>query len=339
MTSGVARCLLAAALFGASTPALKRLLGGTSPLTTAGLLYLGAALAVLPLLRRGAARQRSRRDVRRLAGAVALGGAVAPVLYLFALRLAPSASVSLWLNLEAVMTSVLAWALFHENLDRRGWIAVALVFGAGAVLAAPSGLQVSAAALLVAGACLCWGVDNNLTALIGGFTPAQSTFAKGLFAGLLNLGLGLALEGNAPGIRYLLAALGIGALGYGASLFLYISGAQQLGAARSQLLFATGPFGGMALAWAWLGEPALPLQVAAAAAMAFALWLLLGSRHAHPHTHSAMSHTHSHRHDDGHHDHVHPGLPAWLRHTHEHAHEPLTHTHAHWPDLHHRHEH
>ena len=335
-------CLAAAALFGASTPASKWLLDGdVGPLTLAGLLYLGAGLATLPFARAGgsAARRRDPVNLRRLAGAVLFGGVLGPLALLAGLQAAPSASVSLWLNLETTATAVLAWAFFKENLDGRTWLANGLVVVSGVLLAAPSGFAVAPAAALVGAACVCWGLDNNLTAIIDGYTPAQTTFAKGVVAGTVNLGLGLALEGGLPGTTALFGALGVGALAYGASIVLYIRGAQQLGATRSQMLFATAPFLGMAVAWLVLGEPILGVQGVAAALMAGALGLLLTGHHEHEHHHPSLQHTHPHRHDDGHHSHTHPGLPPEVWHTHEHEHEPVTHRHPHMPDLHHRHGH
>lgn len=335
-------CLGAAALFAASTPASKWLLDGRlGPLTLAGLLYLGAGLATLPFARSGgsAARRRDPANLRRLGGAVLFGGVLGPIALLAGLRAAPSASVSLWLNLETTATALLAWAFFKEHLDGRTWLANGLVVVAGVLLAAPDDFSVAPAALLVVAACACWGLDNNFTAVIDGYTPAQTTFAKGLVAGLVNLGLGLALEGELPPPEVVLGALAVGALAYGASIVLYIRGAQQLGATRSQMLFATAPFLGMAVAWVALDEPVLLAQGAAAGLMAVALALLLTGDHQHAHHHPAVRHTHAHRHDDGHHTHQHPGLPAEAWHTHEHEHEPLEHQHPHVPDLHHRHSH
>ncbi len=334
-------CLTAAALFGASTPAAKALLGSVGPLALAGLLYLGAALATLPFALHGGSRELATRrsSVLMLAGAVLFGGVVGPALLLLGLTRAPAASVALWLNLETVATAVLAWALFREHLDARTWLAVALAVVAGVILASPSGFVLAGAAGLVALACACWGLDNNLTALVDGFTPAQTTCVKGLVAGLVNLGLALALEPFTPSLGVVLGALAVGALGYGASIVLYIKGAQHMGATRSQVLFSSAPFLGGLIAWTALREPILPVQLLAIAALAPALWLLLTGRHEHEHEHAAMTHTHSHRHDDPHHTHTHPGLPAWTRHTHEHSHEPLLHTHSHVPDLHHRHSH
>ncbi len=337
----VLACLLAALLFGASTPLAKALLGSTGPFTLAGLFYLGAALGVAPFSFRGGSGElrREPRQRRFLLGAVLFGGILGPVFLLFGLRAAPAASVSLWLNLETVATTLLAWALFHEHLDRRTWLAAALILASGGALAAPSGSAGILAGLLVALGCLCWGLDNNLTALVSGFTPAQTTFVKGVIAGAVNLGIGLVTERPLPGVAPVLIALLIGTLSYGASIQLYITGAQHLGASRSQLLFSTSPFLGMVLAWTAFREPVQALQLIAAVVMGAGLYLMLTARHEHEHAHEAMSHTHSHRHDDGHHTHVHPGLPAWVRHTHPHDHEPITHTHPHVPDLHHRHKH
>ena len=186
---------------------------------------------------------------------------------------------------------------------------------------------------------MCWGLDNNLTALVSGFTPAQTTVAKGLIAGTVNLALGISIGQHLPGTARLGAALGVGAIGYGFSIILYIFGAQHLGATRSQLLFATSPFLGVMLAWTVLGERIQVAQFAAAPCIATGLYLMLTARHEHAHAHEQMEHTHSHRHDDGHHTHTHPGLSQSHRHTHPHTHEPMVHSHPHVPDLHHRHPH
>lgn len=338
----VAWCLLAAALFGVSTPASKLLLTGqVGPVTLAGLLYLGAAVATLPFAFKGGspARRRDATNLRRLTGAVVFGGILGPVALLVGLSLAPAASVSLWLNLETTATALLAWALFREHLDARGWVANGVVVVASVVLAAPAGFSLAPSAMLIVAAAACWGLDNNLTAIIDGYTPAQTTFVKGLVAGAVNLGLGLWWEGVVPGLGTVALALIVGGLAYGASIVLYIRGAQQLGATRSQMLFATAPFLGVLMSWVGLGEPVQALQIAAAVGMVIALGLLFSSRHEHEHAHAAITHTHAHRHDDEHHDHEHDGLPPEVWHTHEHAHGPVVHHHPHVPDLHHRHRH
>ncbi len=346
-THGAARllpavqCLTAAALFGAAAPFSKSLLASIGPLSLAGLLYLGAAAATLPAALRDIrkARWSDRRQQLLLLGAVVFGGGLAPAFLLFGLMAAPAASVSLWLNLEVVATTLLAVALFHESADRRTALAVALVFLGGLLLAAHEGAAGIKAGALVALACVFWGLDNNFTSIVDGFTPPQTTCVKGLFAGTVNLILGLVLGERLPGLATVGFSLLVGGVCYGASIVLYISGAQQLGASRSQLLFATSGFFGVFLAWTFLGERIFPAQLGAGGLMVAGLFLMFTARHEHAHRHEATAHTHSHRHDDGHHNHVHPGLPAGVRHTHLHDHEPFAHSHPHAPDLHHRHEH
>lgn len=341
--TGLGLALLSAALFGASTPASKLLLGALEPFQLAGLLYLGAAAGMAPIaareLRAGARLRIDRANAWRLGGAVLFGGVLAPVLLLGALRLTLAGSVALLLNLELVATAVWGAALFREHLGRGAWLGIAGIASAGALVASDGGLPGLAGAGLAAAACLCWGLDNNWTALIDGLTPAQSTLAKGLVAGATNTVIGLASAPLAAEPRTVAAALAVGALCYGASIALYVAAAQQLGATRAQAVFASAPFIGAALAFAALGEPVRPLQVAAALLLVPSIAAVYRSQHAHAHVHEPLEHIHSHRHDDGHHLHAHPGEPASLRHTHAHRHERLEHAHPHWPDVHHRHGH
>ena len=338
----IVSALAAAALFGAAIPLCKPLLTELAPTTLAGLLYLGAAAALAPMALREGFPSFAGRGVNlaRLAGVVVFGGALAPVLLLAALGRAPAGSVALWLNLEVVATALLARAFFREHLAAPGALAILLVCAASTLLALPThaGGAPASALLLVAAACLCWALDNNWTSRIDAFTPAQSSFAKGLVAGSVNLALGLAGGGSLTPANAGLA-LGLGAVCYGLSLALLVSAAQQLGAARSQLAFATASLWGVALAWLLLGEPVLPLQIAAGALMALALVLLGREGHGHWHQHQALTHRHAHRHDDDHHTHPHPeGLPEHS-HSHEHHHAAQAHAPPHRPDLHHRHPH
>jgi drug/metabolite transporter (DMT)-like permease len=334
-------CFAAAALFGASTPLSKILLRSVGSFSLAGLLYLGAAIAVAPLAIRSGwpgGRLRSR-NLMRLAGVVLCGGILGPALLLLGLSRASAGSVALWLNLEVAATALLAWALFRENLSGRSWLALILVGAASIVLAAPAGFEAGAGAALVGLACVCWGLDNNLTALIDGLTPAQTTMIKGLVAGGFNLSLGIWLDRRIPPAGVVAPALLVGAIGYGLSLLLYIGGSQELGAARAQMIFASAPFWGVTIAWTLLGEPILRQQLVAGGLGLAALWLLHAERHEHEHTHDEVEHRHWHRHDDGHHEHAHPGLPKSVGHDHQHTHARAVHTHPHRPDLQHRHGH
>ena len=333
----------AALLFGASTPASKLLLEGFTPFQLAGLLYLGAALGTAPVVaierRGGGLATLDRANLLRLGGAVLFGGVLGPVLLLFGLRMTLAGSVSLLLNLEMVATAVLGVVVFREHLGPRGWLGVGGVVAAGAILAGGGGWPGLLAALLVAAACACWGLDNHLTALIDGISPAHSTFFKGAVAGIANLAIGAAADEVTGSLLLGAAALGVGALAYGASISLYIAAAQQLGATRAQAVFASALFAGAVLSFALLGEPLGLRHGIAAPLLALSIVLLFRSEHAHAHVHAPLEHVHSHRHDDGHHLHQHEDLPASTRHSHRHRHERLEHAHPHWPDLHHRHGH
>lgn len=332
----------AALLFGASTPASKLLLEELSPLQLAGFLYLGAALATGPLAWRERGKRADHLDgvsLRRLIGAVVLGGVVGPILVLFALRSATSASVALLLNLEMIATAALGVLFFREHMGTCGWLGIAAGLGAAVLLSAAGGLPGAQTGLLVALACVAWALDNQWTALIDGLTPGQTTACKGLVAGTTNLVLGFALGPFHASWGVVSAALVVGALSYGASILFYVLAAQHLGATRAQVAFSSAPFLGAGLSFAVLGEPLAGHYFVAGAILVLGIVLLFLDRHGHEHTHPALQHLHSHRHDDGHHDHVHPGLSPSTRHTHSHVHAARTHSHRHLPDLHHRHGH
>jgi drug/metabolite transporter (DMT)-like permease len=247
--------------------------------------------------------------------------------------------VSLWLNLEMAATAVLGVALFREHLGRLGWAGVVGVVVAGMVVSVGGGWPGWMAAGLVAAACACWGLDNHLTALIDGITPARSTFWKGLVAGTTNLAIGVVVEPLGWEGRALAGALVVGALSYGASIALYITSAHQIGATRAQAVFASAPFIGAGLSFGLLGEAMTVGHGVGAVLLAGSVAVLLRSQHEHEHVHEPLEHIHAHRHDDGHHQHEHPGLPDGTRHVHRHRHERMVHAHPHWPDLHHRHPH
>ncbi len=335
------RCLLAAVLFGASAPAASRLAGDVPVLVLAGLLYLGAGLAVLPSVVRSApTRQALQRDWRPASVAVIAGGAVGPALLVAGLARTSAATASILLNLELAATVLLAATIFREHLGRRVATGAVLVTAAGMILVWEPGAELSVGALLIAAACLAWGVDNGVTAKIDQLSPEHVVFLKGAVAGGANLMLGLAFAGDTSGISAgaVVAALAVGAAGYGASIVLWVKGARDLGAARGQVIFATAPFIGVLIAWVVLSEAVAWVQLVAVALAATGVAVSIESAHEHDHRHDTAEHEHEHSHDDDHHDHQHEdGVDR--RHTHQHRHQPRLHAHPHVPDLHHRHPH
>jgi len=344
--TGVLLALLSSVLFGASTPFAKLLLGTVDPWMMAGLLYLGAGLGlaivhvsrtVLQLPAIEAPLRRS--DMLWLVLVILTGGLIGPLLLMFGLARTDAATASLLLNLEGLATLGIAWIVLRENVDRR-LLAGAFSILAGAVLLSWQG-QASFhwGALLIAGACLCWGVDNNLTRKLSSADPVQIAMLKGLVAGAINLLIAIVNGSVLPSAAILLAAGVIGFLGYGISLALFVLALRHLGTARTGAYFSLAPFVGAVLAVLMLGEPLSLMLMIAGCLMGLGLWLHLSERHDHEHVHEAMEHEHRHQHDE-HHQHEHgPDIPPGEPHSHWHRHAPLVHRHPHYPDLHHRHGH
>jgi drug/metabolite transporter (DMT)-like permease len=342
----IAAALGAALLFGASTPLAKTLLRDLSPVMLAGLLYLGSGIG-LGLLR--ITRDRSwhvpsmaRKEWFWLLLAIGFGGVLGPLALMLGLTRTPAATASLLLNLEAVLTAVLAWVVFRENTDRRIVLGMLLIVAGAVLLALPSssqGAHLSWGALLIAGACLCWALDNNFTRKVSASDALFIAGLKGLAAGIVNVVIALTLGARLPAMPIVGMALAVGLIGYGISLVLFVLALRGLGSARTGAYFSTAPFIGAAIAILAFGEHASWVFWLAAALMGAGVWLHLTERHEHLHTHEPITHTHRHVHDE-HHQHAHDfDWDGREPHTHEHTHAPLTHSHPHYPDIHHQHRH
>ena len=340
---GVREAVAAAVLFGAATPFASRLAGDASPQVLAGLLYLGSGVVLGTSMLLWPTRREApltRRDVPALAGAILFGGALGPVLLMVGLRTTSAATASLLLNLEVVLTALIAWIVFHEGVDRRVALGFAFVVTGGVIVSWSDrgGFGVSAGAVAVTAACGCWALDNNLTQKISAKDPRQIACLKGLVAGSGNLGIGVVVGGALPSFEATVSAMGIGVVGYGISLMLFVSALRSLGSARTGAYFAVAPFVGVVVAVVVFGEPFSMRLWPAGALMAGGVWLHLSERHEHRHVHEPLGHSHPHVHDDLHHMHPHPPDVDFAEpHVHEHDHAATVHAHPHRPDIHHRH--
>lgn len=342
---GPALALLSAALFGASTPFAKLLLGsGIAPGLLAGLLYLGSGLglAIVLIISRLSGRPRTEAPLRRadlpwLSLTVLAGGVLGPVLLMQGLARVPAASASLLLNLESIFTLAMAWVVFHEHVDRQLFLGAAcIVLGAVLLSWHGAGLSASSGALAIAGACLAWAIDNNFTRRLSAADPTQLAMIKGLAAGAANLAIARLQGAHLPALPALAVSQVVGFLGYGASLVLFVLALRLLGAARTGAYFSTAPFIGAVLSVLLLRDSVSASLLVAAVLMAIGVYLHLAERHDHEHAHEAMAHEHRHRHDEMH-QHAHGVAdPAGEPHSHWHEHAPVVHSHPHYPDLHHR---
>lgn len=334
--------LLAAALFGLSTPFVQLWGRGLGPFTTAGLLYGGAGLVALFIRRpREREAQLQRGDAGRLLAMAVFGAVIGPVALVWGLQRTSGTSASLMLTLEAFFTALLAWRLYGEAVDRRVLLAMACLMAGGMVLTLDQGLQgnvqlLGLAAVMVA--TVAWGVDNTLSRGVADRDPGQVVLAKsslGVVATVLLAGL---LAEPMPNLLAAGVLLGIGATGYGLSLRFYLLAQRTFGAARTGSVFAFAPFIG-ALGAFGLGERAVSvLLVLGGTLMLAGVVLHLIESHDHEHTHEVLEHEHAHTHGDGHHDHSHEPMPQGA-HSHLHTHTALVHKHPHVPDLHHGHMH
>jgi drug/metabolite transporter (DMT)-like permease len=275
-----------------------------------------------------------------LLGAIAAGGIAGPVLLMFGLSTTPAATSSLLLNLEGVFTAVIAWVVFRENVDAQIFLGMVAIVAGGAVLSwQPGAASVSAGALLVAAACACWAIDNNLTRKVSTNDAMVIACLKGLIAGSVNLCIALVLGAHLPGLARTAAAMFTGLAGYGVSLVLFVVALRNLGTARTGAYFSVAPLFGVTLSLILWPDIPGPLFWVAAALMVLGVWLHIRERHEHAHTHVLMDHNHRHRHDE-HHQHTHDfKWDGKEPHTHPHQHVPMTHIHGHFPDIHHRHIH
>jgi len=335
----------AAALFGASTPFAKLLGGDTPPVLLAGLLYLGSGfgLTLARFIRDGGIKPSGlpKAEWSWLLGAIFFGGVLGPVALMFGLVSTSGSTASLLLNLEAVLTAVIAWVVFKENADRRIVLGMLAIVAGGVALGwqSDSATQSSAAGpILVSIACLCWAIDNNLTRKVSASDALFIAGVKGLIAGAVNTSLAIGMEAALPGFASISATMIVGLLGYGISLVLFVLALRGLGTARTGAYFSTAPFIGAAIALVVFSESTSLAFWIAAALMALGVWLHLTEHHSHDHDHEEMEHEHEHSHDE-HHRHAHEMEWNGGKHSHAHKHVAMTHSHPHYPDIHHRHGH
>jgi drug/metabolite transporter (DMT)-like permease len=279
--------LIAAALFGLGTVASKALLRDLPPVMLAGLLYLGSGLglgairALRPETSSLSGKRLERPDAPWLLGAVLCGGVVGPVLLMFGLAATTASSASLLLTFEAPFTALLAWTIFGERASVRLALGLVLVVLGAVVLSLPEPGSLSAArwtgSLLVAGACLAWGFDNNFTQRISGKDPISIAAIKGLGAGLVNVAIALCAGASPPPASSVLKAGLLGFLCYGVSLACFILSLRRIGSARTSLYCALAPFFGAAAGIVLLREP--PGARLATGAAFMAAGIFLAARH------------------------------------------------------------
>ena len=247
--------LLAAGLYALSAPLSKLLLGEMMPRMMAALLYLGAGLGMACVALFGkstgvASREQplAKSDWPYIAAMIALD-VLAPILLLMGLNMTTAANISLLNNFEIVATSVIALLLFKESITGRLWMAIAVITAACMILSVEDAgsFSFSIGSLYALLACLCWGLENNCTRKLSLKNPLQIVVIKGIGSGAGAFGIAALLQETAVALWPVAAALLLGFVAYGLSIYFYVRAQRELGALRTSAYYAVAPFVSSAL--------------------------------------------------------------------------------------------
>ncbi len=296
--------LLAAALYAINVPFSKLLLAYVGPTMLAGFLYLGAGVGMgLTMLGKPAPQNPLAREDLPYTIAMVVLDIAAPIFLMYGISLTSSANVSLLNNFEIVATSILALAVFREQLSRRLWAAIALVVLSGMILGfeGTDGFALNKGSLFVLAACLCWGIENNCTRSISEKSSEQIVVVKGLGSGLGGVLVALAVGEAFPAPLFLLLTMALGFVAYGLSINFYILAQKEIGAAKTSAFYSVAPFLGVGFSFLFLGEQPGAQFYLALAIMALGTLIMVQDTlgqvvHSHTHAHGGTVHTHPHRH-------------------------------------------
>lgn len=276
--------ILAAALYAISTPVSKVMLQVVPPTMVAAFLYLGAGIGVgtMMIIRQERKRPSSeerlhRRDIPYAAAMVVLDIA-APILMMYGLKTCSAANTSLLNNFEIVATAIIALLFFGEAVTKRLWTAIVFVTAASILLSLDDGnigdaLTFSRGSLLVIGATICWGLENNCTRQIADRDPMEIVTIKGFGSGLGALAIAFAVGEHLPDWQHLAVILLLGYVAYGLSIYCYTYAQRTIGAAKTSTYYALAPFIGALLSILILGEPVTFTFITASVIMAVGCWI------------------------------------------------------------------
>lgn len=263
--------LLAAALYAINIPISKLFMDHAGATIMAAFLYLGAGIGLLiygsieKITKPEKKQERLTRKELPYTVAMIVLDIIAPILLMFGIARTNSANVSLLNNFEIVATSLIALVIFKEVISHKLWLAIFMVTIASVILSfeGMGAFTLNEGSLLVLGACICWGFENNCTKMISNKSSTEIVVIKGCFSGMGSFIIALLLGESVPEINWIFAILFLGFVAYGLSIKLYIMAQQHLGAAKTSAYYSIAPFLGVAFSMALLGErPAMQFYIA-----------------------------------------------------------------------------
>ena len=247
---GIFFAILAAVLYALNSPISKIILNYMQPTIMAGALYVGAGVGMgcIALIRRACKIKTEEKKLERsdfpYTVAMILLDIAAPVCLLLGLNSTSASTASLLNNFEIVATAIIALIIFKEKISRRLWFAIILITLSCALLSFENieGLEFSFGSLLILLACLLWGFENNCTRRLSEKDPMQIVIVKGICSGVGAIITGSIVGERVNTIWAFFAALLIGFVAYGLSIFFYVYAQRFLGAARTGAYYAFAPF-------------------------------------------------------------------------------------------------
>jgi len=315
-TTAVIFALLAAVFYAINTPFSKILLNNIEPAFMASFLYIGAGfgLGIMYLFQiknEDKSERLSNSDFPFAIGMVFLDIA-APILLMIGINIGSSSNASLLGNFEIVTTALIALLIFKETVSSKLWLAIGFITMSSFILSfeGAGSFQLSLGSIFVILATCCWGLENNFTRKISNKSTYEIVVLKGLCSGGGSFVLALVSGETIPSIKYIVAAMILGFMSYGLSIFVYIRAQRNLGAAKTSAYYAVAPYMGTFLAFVVNGEkPTVMYFVGLVFMMVGTVFVVFdtmrknhlhGHTHTIVHTHNGITHTHVITHEHGH---------------------------------------
>jgi drug/metabolite transporter (DMT)-like permease len=293
---GYVGAIISAVLFGVSSTLNKIALEEVHPLVVAGMIYFVGGLFLFgvhlsPLQKKllslfetptEVEKTMSTRDYRTLAFVILSGSVIAPLLLLHGLNETTAINASLLLNAESLFTVMIAFTFLKERGKRKDYLAILLLL-VGMVFVTTNGefqtLTLSTQVtgnLLVVGACLFWGIDNNLSKFLSKKKDIVMVTGLKCFIGgdvllVLSLVLGIGVPIPLTAVPYLLS---VGAFSIAFSILLFLFALREIGSMRTGVVFGVSSLFGAVFAFLVLREAFTIVQLLAGAVMLLGVYVL-----------------------------------------------------------------
>jgi drug/metabolite transporter (DMT)-like permease len=281
---GYSSAIVAAALFGSVPTVAKPVLTNINPILLSSLVYLVSGATFTPLAYRSKKKTVHRKYYVLVIMTGIIGAAIAPVLFFQGLKQTTAGDTSLLANGETVFSILFALLLFGEKLNTKVYLAIILILAGLFIVTTnlkfdSTILNLNSGNILVIGATVLWGLDNNISKIITRHMEiARVVQLKSLVGG--GILLIVVLAGGLPlTIQYnqILPIIIVGVLGIAFSLFLYLQAIKKIGVAKSSSILSLSAVFGLAFAGIFLAEQISHYQLIAIIVMFVGVYMMYKS--------------------------------------------------------------